>query len=86
VAVFPAAGEDDPFGGFGIITSGYYSVLNVASNSVLMNGSYQTGTLPKTITIPEGGAWLPLIYVALIQILLYMHSWRHMKVISYRLY
>ncbi|WP_192454016.1 hypothetical protein [Acinetobacter oleivorans] len=46
------------FGGFGITTSSYYSVLNAASNATLMYGSYQTGTLPKTIMIPEGGAWL----------------------------
>lgn len=52
------AGKTYTFGGFGITTSGYYSVFNAASNTVLMYGSYQTGTLPKTITIPENGAWL----------------------------
>ncbi len=51
-------GKTYTFGGFGITTSGYYSVLNAASNATLMYGSYQTGTLPKTITIPEDGAWL----------------------------
>lgn len=52
------AGKTYTFGGFSITTGGYYSVFNAASNSVLMYGSYQTGTLPRTITIPEGGAWL----------------------------
>ncbi|MDF2418486.1 hypothetical protein GWP85_13375 [Acinetobacter beijerinckii] len=52
------AGKTYTFGGFSITTSGYYTVFNAASNTVLMNGSYQTGTLPKTLTIPDGGAWL----------------------------
>ncbi|WP_349913111.1 hypothetical protein [Acinetobacter pittii] len=52
------AGKTYTFGGFGITSSGYYTVLNAASNSALMYGNYVTASLPKTITIPEGGAWL----------------------------
>ncbi|CAI3110360.1 hypothetical protein FJV20_01670 [Acinetobacter baumannii] len=51
-------GKTYTFGGFGITIGGYYTVLNAASNTVLMYGGYGTATLPKTITIPKGGAWL----------------------------
>ena len=51
-------GSTYTFGNFTILTSGYWSVLNSASNSVLSKGTYQTGTLPVTVTIPAGGAYL----------------------------
>ena len=46
------------FGGFSIDTAGYSSFL-ASDNSVLQyNGSYTTGTLPKTYTSPAGTSFL----------------------------
>lgn len=53
------AGTTYTFGRFSIDSAGYYafqdSVNTLISGS---NGSYQTSTLPKTLTAPTGAAWL----------------------------